>query len=682
MRICFHVVSTAMLVPLVVSFGTVSFRTRSALLSNKMRVPSHIKLSADVVQDITSSASSSNADDPWDLYESIIDTVKVRVRVNKKDNIDFAPALQYLTSREQVLEIPDLDGDFEQILNDQQENFLTKTNLTSIQYDYAVKVLTYMGDFCAKKQQPLPLAIAWRKLLESGKFPRENTISTYMYALSLDESTSHLCGEAATVHDLLFEPNEKTIVLRIKSLIASGDAVGAELLLQKLPNNDWTRLRTYLPILYYYCEEADLSSVLRLYRQMQNAPGVHFDADTYAVLISSIAENGGFRHDAVPIEGAFSAGFAHAHGPRLFDDLAQEMANDVLEISNSSVRVLFNGFLRGSKDSLSSVEPLLDDMVGCNDPASTNEMILSRVAVDETTALCPRSQAQLQLFQLDPSNREHVEKTLQSMAKDQFVEFQQKIAERTKKSGSEAKKKRPPEVFDPDYPVQELRNFTTWLKSRDGPFTAIVDGANIAYFGHGTVRYSQIQHVVEKLEAMNERPLVVMPWKYLQPKFHASVGKVQALSEKDLAVIARLEEEGKLYEVPTKCLDDYYWMIASIVGDDHETVGAADDDGRFPGVRPMLITNDQMRDHKLELLEPRLFRRWCSCHIVNYNFPEPYYDEWDARALEFHAADVFSREIQGNPSDSHEEMNDSGSLAWHFPVSEWDQNERFCIRIR
>ena len=45
-----------------------------------------------------------------------------------------------------------------------------------------------------------------------------------------------------------------------------------------------------------------------------------------------------------------------------------------------------------------------------------------------------------------------------------------------------------------------------------------------------------------------------------------------------------------------------------------------DKDGRWPGARPMLISNDRMRDHKLGLLEPKLFRRWFGCYIVNYNF--------------------------------------------------------------
>lgn len=90
----------------------------------------------------------------------------------------------------------------------------------------------------------------------------------------------------------------------------------------------------------------------------------------------------------------------------------------------------------------------------------------------------------------------------------------------------------------------------------------------------------------------------------------------------------------------------------------------------------MLVTNDQMRDHRLSLLQPREFRRWRSCHIVNYEI-EPFdEDEWEEnRDVIFTPADFFSREIQGN-SDST-----GSSTAWHFPVMGWDDSRRFCILI-
>lgn len=143
----------------------------------------------------------------------------------------------------------------------------------------------------------------------------------------------------------------------------------------------------------------------------------------------------------------------------------------------------------------------------------------------------------------------------------------------------------------------------------------------------------------------------------------------------------RLIASRKMYVVPPKCLDDYYWMIASVTNqtnmplDEEWLVDAGNEEGRYPGLRPILITNDRMRDHKLALLEPRLFRRWYSSHIVNFNFTEGYADEWEERNVDFHAADFFSREIQGNPSGSN------GALAWHFPVTGWDDKERLCLRI-
>ena len=105
-------------------------------------------------------------------------------------------------------------------------------------------------------------------------------------------------------------------------------------------------------------------------------------------------------------------------------------------------------------------------------------------------------------------------------------------------------------------------------------------------------------------------------------------------------------------------------------------VPAEDTAGRFPGLRPILITNDQMRDHKLDLLEPREFRRWRSCHIVNYNILPFVEDEWEEeRSIEFQPADFFSREIQGN-----RHANRRGDV-WHFPVTNWEEPMRFCIWI-
>jgi len=135
-----------------------------------------------------------------------------------------------------------------------------------------------------------------------------------------------------------------------------------------------------------------------------------------------------------------------------------------------------------------------------------------------------------------------------------------------------------------------------------------------------------------------------------------------------------------MYIVPRLNLDDYFWMLASVSNQtkssqrDDLRIPVGNDQGRFPGMRPMLITNDQMRDHKLDLLEPREFRRWSSCHIVNYKIPAYEEDEWEEdRKITFLPADYFSREIQSNPCQAEEKR------VWHFPIG--NSTDWLCVSI-
>ena len=117
-----------------------------------------------------------------------------------------------------------------------------------------------------------------------------------MYVLSLDSSSSDTATEVATFHDLFYEPNEKTVTLRIKSMIANENAAGAEELLQgSVGNGEWKKLRTYVPLLEMYCRQGDMTSALHLYRQMQKQSRVHFEPETYALLLGTLAERGWFR---------------------------------------------------------------------------------------------------------------------------------------------------------------------------------------------------------------------------------------------------------------------------------------------------------------------------------------------------------------------------------------------------
>ena len=69
------------------------------------------------------------------------------------------------------------------------------------------------------------------------------------------------------------------------------------------------------------------------------------------------------------------------------------------------------------------------------------------------------------------------------------------------------------------------------------------DGANVAYFGQGNVRYSQVMHVVKELERMGERPLVIMPRKYVNSSFKLGDGVIQQLTPEALGIVTRCVTE-------------------------------------------------------------------------------------------------------------------------------------------
>jgi pentatricopeptide repeat protein len=105
-----------------------------------------------------------------------------------------------------------------------------------------------------------------------------------------------LPAEVATFHDLLYEPTEKSISLRVKHLVANGNASAAEALLdymqdmvdKKSVSSEVTaaaadgnslKLRTYLTVLRAYCDEGNCSAVLKLFTRMKFSPGVVLEPD-------------------------------------------------------------------------------------------------------------------------------------------------------------------------------------------------------------------------------------------------------------------------------------------------------------------------------------------------------------------------------------------------------------------
>ena len=182
------------------------------------------------------------------------------------------------------------------------------------------------------------------------------------------------------------------------------------------------------------------------------------DEATYCNFISAVAQERYFAVNGNRLLGASDLGYPES-GSELLNALLRDMAEDVLEISSESAEVLQIGFAYGFHAS-GDVEGL-----SCN-----------RVAIDENTAKCPMTNAVLRLITLEPAQRIHVRDTLIKMAREKSLEYTAKLKAKGRGPRDEAGKA--------EEATKMLAEFSERLDTREGkPFTAIVDGANVAYFG-------------------------------------------------------------------------------------------------------------------------------------------------------------------------------------------------------
>jgi len=603
----------------------------------------------------------------------------------------------------------------------QQDRFKTEMNWDARQYNMAQGAIYQISNLSAKRSRGLPIRVVWEKVKEVGLIDK-NTLQTLLYVSTTmpstrrrnaryarlagagastildvleavdnaspdsdgsgdrDEEIHDITDEIAIYNDLIFKPTEQTISIRVRLLVSQGKGSEAEELLNEHAESLDLRLRAYIPVLRLYLEEGDLSSAVRIYRKMIEAPQVWLDVDTHVSVLAGLAENGYFRPSGGPsIDSAKAMGFSCGSGSGLLDDIVSEMAKDALEIPMMAAKKLYNAFAAGFPDSGLEKTSALSPLKVVSDAASAGDLIVDRVMVDPETGRCPRSGVKLRLITLEDSERERLKETIITAAKSRQLEFIDADASKRKKRANKGRAD------------AALMQFTRWLDEREGqPFTAIIDGANIGYylqnFDNGRFSFHQIQFVAEILESYGESVLVVLPSKYTRNEFYVTIGaggssgpRKQVLTREEANICDTLIKEGKICIVPPGFLDDYYWILGSVSQQTKSRNGkdlnveTGNAEGRWPGARPIVISNDLMRDHRLEMLEPRLFRRWYSNVMVNYNFTGFVDGECPSAEIGFHSPDFFSREIQGNEGPGE-------SMVWHFPIAETEDNW-FCLRI-
>jgi hypothetical protein len=470
--------------------------------------------------------------------------------------------------------------------------FQEKMGFTNLQMDLVKKSLFLFANSCAKLGKGLAVEVLWEKVKEAGYAERRmlhallyisGTFSgrSHRSRLKRRSKYGHLTGatsildvldeesdevdfiekqqdfvdmtdEIAIFHDLMYQPTEQSINVRVKLFVAQGKAKEAEDLLDAhMSGENELRLRGYLPALRLYLELGDLSSALKLFNKMKNIATVHLDAETYVHLIAGFAEHGAFRLSAEKIEGSEELGYTHSSGPGLLDELLSDMASEFFEIQEASAKKLYmalaKGFPESNLDHTESLAPLRLN----NQKAGADELIASLAPLDAKTGICPRTGVKLRLILLDTSEKETLVNGVTSLAKQQFGEF---LKENTRLRYNQNRQVKTGE--------EHLLEFYRFLDQRQGkPFTAVCDGANIGYYSQnfedGKFSYHQIKFMVDSLERMGENPLVIMPYKYTKDAFHIMTRsgggrqyRKQMLTNAEIAIRNDLLHRGKIVCVP------------------------------------------------------------------------------------------------------------------------------------
>lgn len=177
---------------------------------------------------------------------------------------------------------------------------------------------------------------------------------------------------------------------------------------------------------------------------------------------------------------------------------------------------------------------------------------------------------------------------------------------------------------------QGFKVFQEWL-DRNGPFDAIIDGANVGlynpqvYRGFSLMMLNAVVKAARSGISTRKPPLVVVHSRH----------QSRLMSEQ---IVSKWRKGKMLYFTPRGSNDDWFWLYAAVK------------------CNCLLITNDQMRDHIFELLGTDFFPKWKERHQVQFTFK--------AEKLELHLPPPYSIVVQESEKGS-----------WHVPQAGGDDIE-------
>jgi hypothetical protein len=180
-------------------------------------------------------------------------------------------------------------------------------------------------------------------------------------------------------------------------------------------------------------------------------------------------------------------------------------------------------------------------------------------------------------------------------------------------------KKNKPELFT---------NFVNQIEAKD----VIIDGANLLYYGDRSITsdsYIRLDLAVKNLEKMGKKVLIVLHERHFRVN-----KKWPEYKKKIVNDILKSWDKEIYYKTPRTFNDDWYAIIAAIVGD------------------ALILTNDNFNDHVFGAFEvmkngKNLFRRWKQEYGVFYQFKS------HNKVIEMDFPKKYSEEIQKINNEIH-----------------------------
>ena len=139
-----------------------------------------------------------------------------------------------------------------------------------------------------------------------------------------------------------------------------------------------------------------------------------------------------------------------------------------------------------------------------------------------------------------------------------------------------------------------LLEFKKLLKKLN--YDTVIDGANVGFFNQGVnsgkvLNFNQIKMFVDKAVSIGKKVLLVLHERH-----------IRKIKKKDAEILDYIKTKAKCFFSPQGMDDDMYWLYSSVSN---------------PNAN--IITNDEMRNHIVNISVGEMFTEWKRYKVIKYN---------------------------------------------------------------